>query len=66
MESTAKLIQIIPAQGWGFIAPAEYFPLTCWGLTEDGEIIGYYYQGDRVVPARDLPDFGRYAHESEK
>jgi hypothetical protein len=76
MFDSGYLVQIIPADGWGFIQEydkGEFFwiRLVCWALyadqvTEDEEVCGLWAEteGGTLVSAKS-PET-RYVHESAK
>jgi len=66
----SKIIQIMPAPGWGAVFNADegeqyVEPLVGWALVQDepaGTRIVGLVASDKVDIADTLPDFGGYAH----
>lgn len=69
-EEKPKIIQIIPAVGWYAIfdegTKDEWkYPLVCWALTDEGEIVGQISTELLVEGAETDGNLTQYRHESE-
>jgi hypothetical protein len=54
MKTERKIVQIIPATGWYAVYQVEgneeRAELACWGLYDDGEVVGMDTGGDTIGP----------------